>query len=65
MKKWSMMFIVGLLILLTACGNSSDSSNGGKSDGDSNAQTSTLDRLKKEGKVKLGVANEKPYGYKT
>ena len=65
MKKWSLILIAGLLILLGACGNSSESTGGNDSGKDSKAQTSTLDRLKKEGKVKLGVANEKPYGYKT
>lgn len=61
MRKWPFIFIAGLLVLLAACGNSSESTGGG----DSKAGGSTLDRLKKEGKVKLGVANEKPYGYKT
>ncbi|GIN22371.1 MAG TPA: ectoine/hydroxyectoine ABC transporter substrate-binding protein EhuB [Bacillus bacterium] len=65
MKKWSLILIAGLLILLGACGNSSESTGGNDSGKDSKAQTSTLDRLKEEGKVKLGVANEKPYGYKT
>ncbi|RWR11973.1 transporter substrate-binding domain-containing protein, partial [Siminovitchia fortis] len=61
MRKWPFIFIAGLLVLLAACGNSSESTGGG----DPKAGGSTLDRLKKEGKVKLGVANEKPYGYKT
>ncbi len=62
MKKWLVIAIVGLLVILSACGNSSGS---GGSGGESKEDGSTLDRLKKEGKVKLGVANEKPYGYKT
>ncbi|GIN91537.1 ectoine/hydroxyectoine ABC transporter substrate-binding protein EhuB [Siminovitchia terrae] len=62
MKKWLVIAVVGLLVILSACGNSSGS---GGSGGESKADGSTLDRLKKEGKVKLGVANEKPYGYKT
>ena len=61
MKKWLVIAVIGLLVILSACGNSGESAGGGgtKSEG------STLDRLKEEGKVKLGVANEKPYGYKT
>ncbi|VEF49274.1 amino acid ABC transporter substrate-binding protein [Bacillus freudenreichii] len=65
MKKWSLILIAGLLILLGACGNSSENAGAGDSGKDSKSEGSTLERLKEEGKVKLGVANEKPYGYKT
>ncbi|RST72681.1 ectoine/hydroxyectoine ABC transporter substrate-binding protein EhuB [Siminovitchia acidinfaciens] len=65
MKKWSLILIASLLILLGACGNSSENAGAGDSGKDSKSEGSTLERLKEVGKVKLGVANEKPYGYKT
>ena len=61
MKKWLVIAVIGLLVILSACGNSGESTGGGGT----KSEESTLDRLKEEGKVKLGVANEKPYGYKT
>ncbi|RST70859.1 ectoine/hydroxyectoine ABC transporter substrate-binding protein EhuB [Siminovitchia acidinfaciens] len=65
MRKWLVIAIVGLLVILSACGNSSENAGGGDSGKDSKSGGTTLESLKEEGKVKLGVANEKPYGYKT
>lgn len=64
MKKWYVLLVAGLALLLSACGSSSETT-GGNGGEDSKEEMSTLDRLKEEGVVKLGVANEKPYGYKT
>lgn len=55
MKKLVMAFsIFGLLFLIAACGSdeSKDSSSG-----------SVLEQLKKDGKVKVGFANENPFAY--
>lgn len=52
MKKVLAVFAISCLaVIVAACGTSADGS--------------TLERIKKEGKVKVGIANEKPYGYKT
>lgn len=56
--------VAGLALLLSACGSSSETT-GGNGGEDSKEEMSTLDRLKEEGVVKLGVANEKPYGFIT
>ncbi|MFD1708345.1 ectoine/hydroxyectoine ABC transporter substrate-binding protein EhuB [Siminovitchia sediminis] len=65
MKKWLAIAVAGLLMILSACGSGNESANNEEGGGDSSEEMSTLDRLKEEGVVKLGVANEKPYGYKT
>lgn len=63
MKKiWSILAIYLLAAMVVACGTS-DSVTGGNGEGA--AEASTLERIKEEGKVKVGVANEKPYGFKT
>lgn len=49
--------------MLSACGSSGDPASSPGSGG--KGKETTLEDLKKAGKVKLGVANEKPYGYKT
>lgn len=59
MRKWRIMFIASLLILLSACGNTNSEK------GDSAEEKSSLKRIQEEGKVRLGIANEKPYGYQT
>ncbi|MFD1705383.1 ectoine/hydroxyectoine ABC transporter substrate-binding protein EhuB [Siminovitchia sediminis] len=64
MKKWYVLLVAGLALLLSACGSSSETT-GGNGGEDSKEEMSTLDRLKEEGVVKLGVANEKPYGFIT
>ncbi|WP_054949733.1 ectoine/hydroxyectoine ABC transporter substrate-binding protein EhuB [Numidum massiliense] len=54
MKKFISLSIVLLLSMwVVACG----------SEGDNNGKT--LERIKSKGKVTIGFANEKPYGYKT
>lgn len=75
MKKIVYMLAIGLLaVIVVACGASgdatSDNGNGdesssGASSEETTDEMSTLDRIKEEGKVTVGVANEKPYGFKT
>lgn len=67
MKKMLVLIFAGFLtVAVTACGSAEDSSgnagNGG-SEGAAEHEGSTLDRILEEGKVKVGIANEKPYGY--
>ncbi|WP_339164593.1 ectoine/hydroxyectoine ABC transporter substrate-binding protein EhuB [Siminovitchia sp. FSL W7-1587] len=59
MKQYFVILAAVLLIVVSACGSNSSSKSGGKGKDGQN----TLEQIKKEGKVKLGVANEKPYGY--
>ncbi|HPJ37060.1 MAG TPA: ectoine/hydroxyectoine ABC transporter substrate-binding protein EhuB [Spirochaetota bacterium] len=49
MRFRSITFIIVSLLFLVSCGE----------------RTNTLDRMRKEGVVTIGVANEVPYGYKT
>lgn len=65
MKKLLFTAILFLsFTLLVACGSddNADGSNGGN-DGDSNDSKSTLEQLQDEGVIKVGFADEKPYGY--
>lgn len=59
MKKYFVMLAAVLLVLVSACGSNNTSKSGGEAKGGK----SILEQIKEEGKVKLGVANEKPYGY--
>ncbi|HLR67358.1 ectoine/hydroxyectoine ABC transporter substrate-binding protein EhuB [Virgibacillus alimentarius] len=55
MKKLLFFLVLGLsLILFTACGSDDASGDGGGN---------TLEELQEKGKIKVGFANEKPYGY--
>lgn len=65
MKKWLLVGIVSLLVILTACNSSGDNGNNQEESTKSDKEMTTLERIKKEGKVRVGVANEKPYGYMT
>ncbi len=49
MRVRSLCYLIAIILLLSACGE----------------KTSTLEQIKKEGEVTIGVANEVPYGFKT
>lgn len=64
MKKllFTSVFVFSL-ILLAACGSDNNNA-GGDGDGDSNdGDKSKLEQLQEEGVIKVGFADEKPYGY--
>lgn len=64
-KVLSILTIGFLMMILAACG-AEDGTTAGEGNGeDTVEETSTLDRIKEEGKVTVGVANERPYGYQT
>lgn len=74
MKKIFYVLAIGLLsAVVVACGASDGASGGEGGNGEEETSTSgektegmsTLDRIKKEGKVKVGIANERPYGFQT
>src|SRR5699024_2718999 len=64
MKKllFTSVFVFSL-ILLGACGSDNNNA-GGEGNGDSNdGDKSKLEQLQEEGVIKVGFADEKPYGY--
>ncbi|MEW9673395.1 ectoine/hydroxyectoine ABC transporter substrate-binding protein EhuB [Ammoniphilus sp. 3BR4] len=61
MKKLiTSLFILVLVFSLIGCSSSESSSSGKESEGET-----TLEKVKREGKVTVGFANEIPYAYKT
>lgn len=68
-KTWSIVIMSLLATVVVACG-ASDSATGDEGNGERSGEeaaegASTLERIKEEGKVTVGVANERPYGYQT
>src|SRR5690625_923094 len=67
MKKAVVVPFIGcLLLIMAACGVSEDNENYGKQENNVQADAeanSTLDELRERGFVRVGFANEKPYGY--
>src|SRR5699024_1308270 len=55
-------FIMALVLLLGACGGS-DEANGDVGNDDDSGEKSLLEELQEKGTVKIGFANEEPYGY--
>ena len=55
-------FVIALILFLAACGGS-DEASGGEDNGDDSGDKSLLEELQEKGTVKIGFANEEPYGY--
>src|SRR5699024_1174842 len=55
-------FIMALILFLAACGGS-DEANGDEGNDDDSGDKSLLEELQEKGTVKIGFANEEPYGY--
>ncbi len=66
-KVVSVLLVLGMLAgLLTGCAGSSksDEENSGVKGGTATAQARTLDEIKKDGKIKIGIFSDKnPFGY--
>lgn len=61
-KTLLIISLFALMVIITACG-SADETSDNNSDSDTGDDKSLLAQLQEEGTVKVGFANEKPYGY--
>lgn len=62
MKNYALLLMLGLVLVLAACGNGG--SEGGESgEGESSGESGKLAELQESGTVNIGFANEPPYAY--